>query len=126
MRAPSPLDLRRAANSAGLRAETAAALLLRLKGYRVLARRFPAPVGEIDLIVRRGKLLAFVEVKARPTLDMAAESIRPAQRVRIVRGAEAFLSRHPRYTGYDLRFDAVLVAPGRFPRHLEAAFDAGR
>jgi putative endonuclease len=71
-------------------------------------------------------MLVFVEVKARATLDLAAESIRPGQRARIVRGAEAFLSRHPRFSGYDMRFDAVLVAPGRLPRHLKAAFDAGR
>ncbi len=97
-----------------------------MKGYHVVARRHQTPVGEIDLIVRRGRTVAFVEVKARPTLDMAAESIRLYQQSRIVRAAEAFLSRNPRLNGYDLRFDAVLIAPGRLPRHLPAAFDAGR
>jgi putative endonuclease len=67
---------RRAGYRQGLRAETIAALFLRLKGYRILARRFTSPVGEIDLVARRGTSLVFVEVKARPTLDAAAESIR--------------------------------------------------
>lgn len=115
---------RQKAYSLGKRAEWMAALLLMLKGYRVVARRYPAPVGEIDLIVRRGRQLVFVEVKARATLDDAAHSIRPSQQARIVRGAEAFLSRHPHFVGYDMRFDAVLVAPRRRPRHLEAAFSS--
>lgn len=118
------LTRRRAAYGLGHRAETIAALFLRCKGYRVLARRFASPVGEIDLIVRRGRLVAFVEVKARASLDLAAESVRHAQRARIVRGAEAFLSRHPELVNHDTRFDAVLIAPGRLPRHLKAAFDA--
>ncbi len=123
-RIPDPA--RRAAYGLGLRSETIAALFLRMKGYRVVARRHQTPVGEIDLIVRRGRTVAFVEVKARPTLAMAAESIRLYQQSRIVRAAEAFLSRNPRLNGYDLRFDAALIAPGRLPRHLPAAFDAGR
>jgi len=117
---------RRAGYRQGLRAETIAALFLRLKGYRILARRFSSPVGEIDLVARRGTSLVFVEVKARPTLDAAAESIRTMQRARIVRAAEAFLSRHPQYVNHFARFDAILIAPGRLPRHLISAFDAGR
>jgi putative endonuclease len=110
----------------GLRAETLAALLLRLKGYRILARRYPAPVGEIDIIAQRGRTVAFVEVKARPTLDLALEAIRPFQRARIQRGAEAFLAKHAYLSGHDLRFDAVLVTPGRRPTHIVNAFEARR
>jgi putative endonuclease len=117
---------RRAAYTLGLRAETIAALYLRLKGYRVLARRYASPVGEIDLVAKKGDTLVFVEVKARATLDAAAESIRLMQQARIVRGAEAYLSRHPSYVNHFLRFDAVLIAPGRLPRHLKSAFDADR
>jgi putative endonuclease len=117
---------RRAGYRLGLRAETAAVLLLRLKGYRILARRYASPVGEIDIVAKKGSALVFVEVKARPSMAIAHESIRQTQRARIVRGAEAFLSRHPKYVNHDLRFDAVLIAPGRLPRHLIAAFDAGR
>lgn len=110
----------------GLRAETLATVLLRLKGYRILARRYPAPVGEIDIIARRGRLLAFVEVKARPSMELALEAIRPFQRARIQRGAEAFLARHPHFAGYDMRFDAVLVTPARRPMHITNAFEARR
>jgi putative endonuclease len=117
---------RHAAYGFGLRAEAVAALMLQLKGYRILARRFSAPVGEIDLVVRRGRWLVFVEVKARGTLVAAAESIRPMQRARIVRCAEAFLARHPQFAAFDMRFDAVLVAPRHLPRHLKAAFDTDR
>ena len=117
---------RRAGYRLGLRAETVAALYLRLKGYRILARRYASPLGEIDLVARRGTSLVFVEVKARATLDAAAESIRHMQRARIVRAAEAYLSRHPQYANHFARFDAILIAPGRLPRHLVSAFDASR
>jgi len=120
------LSPRRIAYGLGRRAETIAALFLRLKGYRILDKRYATPVGEIDLIARRGKLLVFVEVKARASLDAAAESIRRTQKNRIVRAAEAYLSRHPSYVHHDMRFDAVLIAPNTLPRHLKAAFDARR
>lgn len=117
---------RRAGYRLGLRAETLAALFLRVKGYRILARRYQSPVGEIDIVAKKDKALVFVEVKARPSMDIAQESIRHTQRARIVRGAEAYLSRNPKYVNHDLRFDAVLIAPGRLPRHLISAFDASR
>lgn len=116
---------RRTGYRLGLRAENIAAWLLRAKGYRVLERRFASRAGEIDLIARKGRSLVFCEVKARANLESAAESIRPFQRARIVRGAEDFLSRNPHYTTYDLRFDAILIAPRKMPRHIKAAFDAG-
>jgi putative endonuclease len=106
----------------GLSAESRAALLLRLKGFRILARRFAAPVGEIDLVALRGRTLAFVEVKARRDLAAGLDAIRPQQRARIRRGAEAFLARHPRLATCDMRFDVVVVVPGRLPRHLPNAF----
>jgi putative endonuclease len=115
---------RRAAFRLGHRAETIAAWLLRCKGYKILARRYKTPAGEIDLVARRGRFVAFVEVKARPTLDAAIESIRHTQRSRIVRAGEMFLSRNPQYVNHFLRFDAILIAPGRLPRHLISAFDA--
>jgi putative endonuclease len=106
----------------GRRAETLAAWWLRLKGYRILARRHATPVGEIDLIARRGRCLAFVEVKARPDHTTARHAIAPRQRRRIARAAEAYLQRRPELHGHDLRFDAVLVVPGRRPQHLPNAF----
>jgi putative endonuclease len=115
---------RRAAFRLGLSAEGRATALLMLKGYRIAARRFRAPIGEIDIVARRGRLLIFVEVKARDTIDDAAEAIAPEQQRRIVMAAEAWLQRHPRDAACDMRFDAILVAPGRWPRHVRAAFDA--
>lgn len=118
----------RGAHAIGRGAEFAAALFLCLKGYRVLARRYATGAGtgagEVDLIARRGRTLAFVEVKARAEMGAAAEAVRPEQRRRIVRAAEAFLAHHPALQGLEVRFDAVLVAPGRFPRHLPGAWRA--
>lgn len=108
----------------GVSAESAASMLLTAKGYRTLARRWKSPAGEIDLVVKRGRLIAFVEVKARKGLDEAAESVLVRQRRRIVAAAEAWLAAHPEHAGYDMRFDAVLVSPGRLPQHLAGAFDA--
>ena len=115
---------RQAAFKLGVSAEGRAALLLAAKGYRELARRWKSPVGEVDLVVRRGKTLVFVEVKARPRIDDAAWSVLTRQKRRIVAAAEAWLAAHPEHAGYDIRFDAVLVAPGRLPLHLVAAFEA--
>ena len=107
----------------GVSAENVAAIFLGAKGYRTIARRWKSPVGEIDLVVKRGRLIAFVEVKARKALDQAAESVLPRQRRRIV-AAEAWLAAHPEHAGYDMRFDAVLVSPGRMPQHVVSAFEA--
>jgi putative endonuclease len=119
---PSPK--RRAAFRRGLSAESRATLLLLLKGYRILARRWQSPVGEIDIVARRRRVLVFVEVKARARLDAAAEAVTERQRRRIAAAAEAWLAAHPRQAYAEIRFDAVLVMPRRWPRHLVAAFDA--
>ena len=117
-----PAAARRRAHLFGLRAEAIAALLLRLKGYRVLARRFVVSGGEIDLVVQRGRTIAFVEVKARDDLDDAATAISEAKRRRISRAARVWLARNPWAAGATLRGDAVFVAPRRLPRHLGAAY----
>ena len=117
-----PSAARRRAHLFGLRAEAIAAILLRLKGYRILARRFAAAGGEIDLVVCRGATVAFVEVKARDELDAAASAIVTAKRRRIGRAARVWLARNPWAAGATLRGDAVFIAPGRLPRHLAAAY----
>jgi len=119
---PSPAPARQVAERAGRWAERLAAWRLLLSGYRVVARNYRSPAGEIDLVVRRGRTLVFVEVKARARLAEAAEAIRANQRRRIRNAAAAFLARHPDLNSLDLRFDAVLVAPGRLPRHLPDAW----
>jgi putative endonuclease len=103
---------------AGRRAEAAAALLLRLKGFRILARRYATPLGEVDLVARRGDLVLFVEVKHRPARAMALEALLPRQQLRIARAASLYLQRHPELAGCALRFDLVAVTPWRLPRHL--------
>lgn len=113
---------RRRAYGRGRRAETIAAWWLRLKGYHILARGFRVPVGEVDLIARRGRVLALVEVKARGSLAAAGEAVTSRQRRRIARAAAAFLQRRPEFAGHDLRFDVVLIAPCRRPRHLVDAW----
>jgi putative endonuclease len=119
-----PRPERQAAFRLGLSAESRAAAFLIAKGYRILARRFRSPLGEIDIVAGRRRTLVFVEVKARATLDDAAEAVVPRQRQRIVGAAQAWLASHPHDADCDMRFDVVLVAPGKLPRHIPAAFDA--
>jgi putative endonuclease len=118
-----PQPERQIAFRTGLSAESRAAAFLIVKGFRILARRWRSPVGEIDIIARRRDLLVFVEVKARANLDDAAWSVTERQRLRIAAAAEAWLARHQDARIRDIRFDAILVAPGRIPRHITAAFD---
>jgi putative endonuclease len=113
-----------AAFRTGISAEGRAAALLIAKGYRILARRFRTPHGEIDIVARRGDLLAFVEVKARATYDDAAYAVTPRQQQRIIDAAQGWLMAHPEHAEFELRFDVILVAPKSLPRHLMAAFDA--
>jgi putative endonuclease len=113
-----------AAFRTGLSAETRAAAFLMAKGYCILAKRFRTPYGEIDLVARKRNLLAFVEVKARGSLDEAAYAVTPRQQQRIINAAQAWLMAHPEHAEFDMRFDAMLIAPRRLPRHLLAAFDA--
>ena len=115
-------DTRRDAERRGQRAERHAALLLRLKGFRVLARRYRSPVGEIDIVARRAGLLLAVEVKARGDLATAAHAIDPRQQARIARATDHFLAANPSYASDRIRFDAILAAPGRLPRHIPDAW----
>jgi putative endonuclease len=113
---------RRGAHLFGLKAESIAVLLLRLKGYSVIARRYAVSGGEIDLIARRGGSIAFVEVKARADLDDAAAAISATKRRHIGRAARVWLSRNPCAVGLTLRGDAVFIAPRRLPRHAASAY----
>jgi putative endonuclease len=106
----------------GLFAETVAALLLRLKGHRVVAQRYKTPVGEIDLVALKGKRLAFIEVKRRKTKEDAAWTLPAKQRRRIVRAAQYWLAGHPDFAGHDIAFDVILAAPFALPRYITNAF----
>jgi len=113
---------RRKAYRDGIVAEAVAAGLYRLKGYRIVARRYRSPVGEIDLVAAKGRRLAFVEVKRRRTHDEAAFAVTAKQKRRIVRAAQYWLASHPDYAGRDIAFDVVLAAPWSWPRHIANAF----
>ena len=104
-------------------AEAKALVALMLKGYRPLARRYAAVGGEIDLIMARGRTIAFVEVKARGMMDDALGAIGGQKRERFSRAARAWVARNGWAAGKVLRADAVFVAPRRLPRHLVAAFE---
>ncbi len=107
---------RQAAERGGRRAEALAALWLRLRGWRVVAQRVRTPVGEVDLIARRWRTLAFVEVKARASLAEAEVALDEYRLRRVVRAAESLSSRYAR-PGDTIRIDSVLIVPGRLPMH---------
>jgi len=111
---------REQAEQRGRRGEALAAWYLRLKGWRIVARRVKTPRGEVDLIARRGRTVAFVEVKWRRTEAELALALDHYRLRRVLAAAEALA---PRYAanGEDLRIDAILLAPGRWPRHIANA-----
>lgn len=106
----------------GLWAEKKAEIILAIKGYRILARRFKTPSGEIDLVAKRGDVLVFVEVKQRVSLDAAAEAIHAKNRYRVEQAAALYLQKHPEYNDCDIRFDAIILMPGAWPQHIPSAW----
>lgn len=114
---------RQSARIFGLRGETIAAVWLRLKFYRILERGYRIREGEIDIVASRGDTIAFVEVKARPTMAEAAMSISTTKRERMSRAARHWLARHPWAINRTLRGDGLFIAPFRFPRHEPAAVE---
>lgn len=115
---------KRTGDAKGRRSERRAEFLLRLKGYRILARRFRSGRGEIDLIARRGRVIAFIEVKFRASADAAIESVSERQQRRILAAASAFIARHPDYAAMTSRFDIIVVTGALLPRHLLNAWAA--
>jgi putative endonuclease len=113
---------RRRAERRGRLAEWLCLWHLRLRGWRILARGWRCPAGEIDILARRGNILAIIEVKSRGAVAVAAAALPARQRRRIARAAEAFLMARPDLAGLDLRFDLMLVAPRRLPRHWRGAW----
>ncbi len=112
---------RQRALASGRRAETVAALFLRIKGYRILARRYCISGGEIDLIARKFNSIVFVEVKTRPDMTEALTAIDATKCRRISRAGAHWLVANPWAARLTLRGDAVCLAPWRWPRHLIAA-----
>lgn len=113
----------KATHKTGLVAETIAVLFLMLCGFRILNRRFKTPVGEIDIIAKRGRAIAFIEVKRRPVMDDALASVSPGSAARIRRAAEWWLkSRKSIADKCELRFDVIAIAPYARIRHIHNAF----
>jgi len=118
-------ERRRKAERRGRWAESLCLWSLRLKGYRILARDYRVPMGEIDILARRGGTLVAIEVKARGDRASASEAITPRQRHRIMRAAAHFLSGRPDLARLTVRFDVMLVTPGQLPLHLRDAWREG-
>ena len=117
-----PTPERQKAERRGRLAELLCRWHLRLRGWRIVASHWRCPSGEIDILARRGRVLAIIEVKARRDFATAAESVLPRQRRRIARAASAFLMTRPDLAMLTVRFDVMLVAPPRPPRHLPGAW----
>lgn len=105
-------------------AEDLATLRLQLTGWRILDRRARTGAGELDIVARRGGVLAFVEVKARGTLETALEAVTPYQRGRILRAAAVWRGRRSDLANLEVRFDLIVCAPWQWPRVQHAAFAA--
>ena len=114
---------RQKAEKRGRHAETVAEIYLRLKGYKLLARRFKSHTGEIDLIMRKGKTTAFIEVKARATHDEAITSVTITQSRRIAAAAAHWMTQDSAANNGPCRFDIVAVNSTLIPSHIENAFD---
>lgn len=112
----------RAAHRLGVTAEAACCAALQSDGWTVLARRLRTAAGEIDLVAERDGLLAFVEVKARPTLATAAIALGPRQRARLLAAAEIALAEHPQWGRAGVRFDVLLVDATGCVRRIANAF----
>ena len=115
---------RLAAEKRGRQGERLAGWWLRLKGWSILGRRVRTPVGEVDLIARRGAMVAFIEVKARNTSASLDEAIDERRLARVARAAESLAAVYLK-PGDDMRIDVILLAPGRAPRHLENVWHGG-
>jgi len=116
---------RQAAEQRGRKGERLAALFLQMRGYRILDRRVRTPLGEVDLIARRGPVVVFVEVKHRATLEAAAGSVTPGAWQRISRAADFWMARHPALADCGWRYDIVALAPRHLPRHIQDAWRPG-
>lgn len=114
------LNRKKKAYLRGKRGEWISAFYLRLKGYEILERRFKTPLGELDLIARKGQTLVAIEVKTRDTFEQASLALTPFQKRRIEQALLFYLT--GKNYSLDLRFDVVLICPWRWPYHIQGAW----
>ena len=107
----------------GLRAELISKIWLQLQGYSIKEQRYKTPVGEIDLIAKKGRHIAFIEIKYRKTREEAAFAISDHQKKRINKAALFWLAKNSNLTYETLSFDVILIAPFRLPYHIKNAFE---
>lgn len=121
-------EKRKEAHKRGLKAEKTAVRWLRMKGYQILAERYKNAFGEVDILAKKGNVLALVEVKARKTYRECAESITPAKQQRQIKAAKSLLAYPGVYAKFfnssqvQVRFDVMMIRPWRLPRHMINAF----
>ncbi len=118
-------NAKRRAERWGRIAERLACWLLRVKGYRVLTTRFRTPRGEIDIIARKGAVLALIEVKARARQADALAAVQPRNQKRLMEAAALFVAGRPELASLSLRFDVIAITPTAWPRHIRSAFGHG-
>ena len=115
---------RRKAERRGRKGETLAVLLLMLKGYRIVARRFKTKLGEVDIIARRGNIAAMVEVKARNTLFEAMDAVDSSAMRRIEAAGDLWLAKQRDFAKLNIRYDLIAILPRRLPVHVKSLFEA--
>lgn len=115
---------RRRSERAGRRAEWFAALYLRLKGWQIIDHRARTGAGEIDLVALRGKVLAFIEVKARSSRELGMEAVSPRQQDRLIRAGALWQARRSSFASFQPRYDLIVIVPWAWPTHLQGAFQA--
>ncbi len=118
----APPEKRKRAERRGRWSEWVAAIFLMMKGYRILSLRYRVRAGEIDIIARRGDVVAFVEVKARRDLMVAIDAVTFTSQNRIRAAGDHWLARQPDAARLSLRYDIVAIMPRAWPRHIEGAF----
>ncbi|WP_370931464.1 YraN family protein [Bartonella sp. DGB1] len=106
----------------GVRAEKIAAFWLMLKGYKILSRRYKTKLGEIDIIAKKGNLIAIIEVKYRYSVTEAMQAIGYYNEIRIERASDLWLARRKDRYNLSLRYDLIIISPWRFPKHIKAIF----
>jgi putative endonuclease len=114
-----------AARLSGRRSEVWAAVWLMARGYRILGFRLKTPQAEIDLLAKRGDVLAVVEVKQRTSIEAALEAVSYEQRERLRRAGAGVARRRPSLSGCGVRLDLLALAPGKLPRHIPDAWKGG-